>query len=131
MGFGEVQMEAPSLQKWLRNARSTRTCRREHSNGRGRAYPTSAFDIGVLITEQPIPRPIAEINRAPLDSSWVDREVRIVGFGQSAAADSQSMGQRNSGVPPGRGGFLLGRGRAAREIFARLNIGLGAWRVGR
>lgn len=48
-------------------------------------------DLAVLILEQRAPAAPLPINTSPLDGSWVQRRVRLVGFGQS----------QPSGAPPG------------------------------
>jgi hypothetical protein len=53
-------------------------------------------DIGVLITDAPLPRPSAVLNRTRLAYGDVGRPIRIVGFGQTSGG-SKTMGQRMEG----------------------------------
>lgn len=52
-------------------------------------------DIAVLVTDAPIPRAPAAINREPLTSKDRGAEIRVVGFGQTSASD-KTIGRRHT-----------------------------------
>lgn len=55
---------------------------------------TNSYDLGVLVTGEVLPRAPAPLNRTPLDSSFIGREVKLIGFGQTVANDQSSIGKR-------------------------------------
>lgn len=51
-------------------------------------------DIGVLVTSRDIPRPAIPLNRQALTQADVGRAVTVVGFGQTKAGDTSTIGTR-------------------------------------
>ena len=58
---------------------------------------TNTHDLGVLVTEAPIPRKAVTINRDPLTASDVGAPIRIVGFGQTSGTD-KTIGRRHEAM---------------------------------
>ena len=56
---------------------------------------SNGHDLGVAITERPLPVTPLTMNRAPLDGSAVGQTVRLVGFGDSTALNPLTAGTRH------------------------------------
>jgi hypothetical protein len=50
-------------------------------------YPASGHDFAVMILDSPTAIPPLPLNRAPVDSSWVGKPMRFVGYGVTSSGD--------------------------------------------
>ncbi len=63
-------------------------------------FMTNGHDLGVVITDEPLPVTPLAMNRAPLTSALVGQSARVVGFGDREAVNANTAGRRDSIMLP-------------------------------